>query len=231
MNLGAVIVTPRPAVPSGLSQQTRYASLEIAAGSLLAASFSALDEAVFVLNAYGEILSLSAGARVWISGSTLLEVRAQRLVASDPLVRPRLEAAIVQACRGPSSAGRKTWISAISLGEADHSTKVRVAAIPETRWFTRFGPVALVLIDSRRNSSGDMLGRQFDLSPAELSICEAIGRGQSVKQIALARQVSIGTVRGQLKIVFSKTGVHRQSELVALISRQETKGPLPFALG
>ena len=41
----------------------------------------------------------------------------------------------------------------------------------------------------------------------------------SPQEIAEAAGVSIGTVRSHMKALFSKTGTHRQAELVALLTR------------
>jgi DNA-binding CsgD family transcriptional regulator len=46
-----------------------------------------------------------------------------------------------------------------------------------------------------------------------------VATGSSPEEIAGEMQVSRETVRNQIKAIFGKTGTHRQSELVALISR------------
>jgi DNA-binding CsgD family transcriptional regulator len=57
----------------------------------------------------------------------------------------------------------------------------------------------------------------FDLTPAEARIARAIGNGDSAADIATATGRAAQTVRGQLKAILAKTGLHRQSELVGLL--------------
>ncbi|MBT0963865.1 helix-turn-helix transcriptional regulator [Denitromonas iodatirespirans] len=59
----------------------------------------------------------------------------------------------------------------------------------------------------------DLLG----LTPAEGQLVSALVEGKTLEESARLRGVSIGTVRGQLKQVFSKTGVSRQAELVRVV--------------
>jgi DNA-binding CsgD family transcriptional regulator len=40
-----------------------------------------------------------------------------------------------------------------------------------------------------------------------------------LEEIAAANDVSLGTVRSQIKAVFAKTHTHRQAELVGLLTR------------
>jgi DNA-binding CsgD family transcriptional regulator len=58
----------------------------------------------------------------------------------------------------------------------------------------------------------------FDLTPAEANVAQGISGGKTVEDIATATGVAVGTVRQQLKSVFSKTGVSRQAELVGMLA-------------
>jgi GAF domain-containing protein len=61
---------------------------------------------------------------------------------------------------------------------------------------------------------------KFSLTAAEAFIALGIARGETLLSIAEARGITIATARTQLKSVFSKLGAHRQSQLVALLSRK-----------
>lgn len=65
--------------------------------------------------------------------------------------------------------------------------------------------------------TADLLSGLFDLSVAEASVARAIASGQSLQEIAWAREVSLETVRTQLKGVLAKTGTRRQIDLVRLL--------------
>lgn len=57
--------------------------------------------------------------------------------------------------------------------------------------------------------------QDFGLTAAEVQVVGPLCQGQSAAMIAQARQVSVTTVRNQIKSVMVKVGVHRQSELLA----------------
>jgi DNA-binding CsgD family transcriptional regulator len=63
----------------------------------------------------------------------------------------------------------------------------------------------------------DLLARSFDLTPAESKLAALIGNGLTLADAARQFNVSIATVRNQLKAVFLKTETRRQSDLVLLI--------------
>lgn len=63
-----------------------------------------------------------------------------------------------------------------------------------------------------------LLEALFDLTAAEAKVASQLVEGQSVSEIALRQGVASNTVRMQLKSIFAKTGVHRQAELVGLLT-------------
>jgi DNA-binding CsgD family transcriptional regulator len=72
----------------------------------------------------------------------------------------------------------------------------------------------------------------FDLTPAEARVARGIAAGSTVEDFARETHLAVGTVRQQLKSVFSKTGVSRQAELVAILVgsalRSSGNGPRCF---
>lgn len=61
--------------------------------------------------------------------------------------------------------------------------------------------------------------RHFGLTPAEFRLCHALADGMSLRACAQAWHRSYETLRSQLKAILSKTGTHRQIELLALLDR------------
>jgi DNA-binding CsgD family transcriptional regulator len=59
----------------------------------------------------------------------------------------------------------------------------------------------------------------FGLTRSEALLANALVNGRTLQQIAVAHNVSLNTIRTQLKSVLIKTGTNRQSELVALLLR------------
>ena len=57
----------------------------------------------------------------------------------------------------------------------------------------------------------------YGMTPAEAHLTEALVNGQSLKQYAEVRCVSMNTVRTQLKAAAAKTGAKRQADLVRIV--------------
>lgn len=61
----------------------------------------------------------------------------------------------------------------------------------------------------------------FGLTASEAAIAIALSQGLSLPEIAATREVSVLTIRTQLKVAADKLGCRRQAEVVALIARLE----------
>jgi len=71
----------------------------------------------------------------------------------------------------------------------------------------------------RIEADQDILAQALDLTPAEARLAALLARGLSIEAAAAELRVAQQTTRNQLKSIFAKTGVHRQSELVSLIAQ------------
>ena len=67
--------------------------------------------------------------------------------------------------------------------------------------------------------SEELVAALFGLSRAEARLALGVLQGLSVAEHARANGVGIATVRSQMHSIFTKTGVRRQAQLVALLSR------------
>ena len=79
---------------------------------------------------------------------------------------------------------------------------------------------ALVLIvdaASRARIDPDLVQALFGLSPAESKIAALLAAGRTLRQIAVETDRRYGTVRMQLKSIFSKLGASRQVEVVQTV--------------
>ena len=61
--------------------------------------------------------------------------------------------------------------------------------------------------------------RAFDLTPAEARLVSLLATGLSVDAAAERLNIARETARNHLKSAFSKTGTHRQAELIGLIAQ------------
>jgi DNA-binding CsgD family transcriptional regulator len=87
----------------------------------------------------------------------------------------------------------------------------------------------LLLLDPDRVVDGDRgsLAMLLGLTPAETGLAMLLGQGLSLGDAAAALGVRMPTVRAQLRAIFAKTGVTRQSELVRVILNYAAAGAVP----
>ena len=79
--------------------------------------------------------------------------------------------------------------------------------------------VVLTTIGGRARPAPAPLMSLFGLTPAEARLASTLAGGLDPARAAQEIGVSRVTARNQLRTIFAKTGTHRQSELVALLSR------------
>ena len=81
-------------------------------------------------------------------------------------------------------------------------------------------PTAIVFIrapEMLRNANATVLESCFDLTAAEATLVLKLVQGMALEVIAAELDLSLNTVRTQLKSAMVKTGTRRQGELIALI--------------
>ncbi|TCN30207.1 helix-turn-helix transcriptional regulator [Sinorhizobium americanum] len=83
------------------------------------------------------------------------------------------------------------------------------------------GQAVALLIDPETRPTPGQAAIQacFSLSAAEAKLAYRLAVGVTLEEAAMACGISYETARNHLKAVFSKTGTHRQPELVILLSR------------
>jgi DNA-binding CsgD family transcriptional regulator len=100
-----------------------------------------------------------------------------------------------------------------------------IPATPSVQAAEMEGEAWIILseLDVRQPHSADMFlslaADLFHLSKAEARVAYWVARGQPVEAIAGRLSTKTGTVRNQLKSIFQKTGVTRQTELAVLLAR------------
>ncbi len=64
----------------------------------------------------------------------------------------------------------------------------------------------------------DLLRQIFRLTPSEIVLTSQLTRGLSLSEAADETRISRETARSHLKAILRKTGTHRQSELMGLLT-------------
>lgn len=127
----------------------------------------------------------------------------------------RLQALLRQAA-GHDGKRRAGWLRLDGIDGGELLVTPVAAEAACNRAFQR--PLVLLTLP-RQALTGALLAELFGLTPAEQRLGERLLQGLTPEQCAQQLQVSINTVRSQLRALFRKTHTSRQSELVNLLAR------------
>jgi DNA-binding CsgD family transcriptional regulator len=81
-------------------------------------------------------------------------------------------------------------------------------------------PVAAVIVrdtESQTEIRPELLQQLYGLTRAEARVVTELARGKRLTEVAQTLNVSVNTVRNQLKQAFAKTSTNRQADLVSLV--------------
>jgi DNA-binding CsgD family transcriptional regulator/PAS domain-containing protein len=177
---------------------------------------------VFVLDSSGRVTFVNpAGKRLLGNGLALVK---DRLLVRDALERSALEAMIQQASH-PASATNDQRPILIHRPEDKRPLVVYVlptgpSSHPATQFLAHACAIVLAIDPEAGEPADPALVRDvLNLTLGEARMAALVGSGLAPQEAAERLGITQDTARSVLKHVFSKTGVSRQSELVALLSR------------
>ena len=176
------------------------------------AMLDALPQAVFGLDASGNLAFVNAsGDRLLARGDCLRSV-AGRLVAPVAAHQQRLDALIADAIAG--GCGGTLRIGRIGSGP---SCAVRVSPIHGGECGRLLRPSVLVVVSDPVGTADldeELLRELYGLTPAEAHAAATLLDGHSIHSAAQRLGIAPETMRSHLKSVFRKMGVSRQQDLV-----------------
>lgn len=182
-------------------------------GRALHATLDLLDHAVYTLAADGLIIASNRAADALLRRSDALLLRRRRIAARDP----RTDAGLQVALRA-AGAREATRASAVVLHrERGAPYMASIAAI----WTGEQRQIVMIVTDPHGRDAGlaDRIRIFYGLTVAEADIVLGLVDGKAIEAVAHDRAVSLATVRSQLKAIYLKMNVSRQSELVAQVAR------------
>jgi DNA-binding NarL/FixJ family response regulator len=180
------------------------------------ASLDRLGVTAFIVNANGTVHQQNDRARNLLAGDEAVSVANSRLRFSDPALNTTLETALHKA----TQPARRSSLFPVRAGK-NEVYEVNVSPLQPAKDGERVPalPLALVVI-ARPRPDAERIARRvrrlYGLTEAEARVVAALTLGETVKQIAVAHGVRVSTVRAQVRSIFEKTGVHRQTDLVRL---------------
>ena len=206
--------------PYALSAVRLQRALEHQGALMVAGALDQMTTAAILCDGAGRVCATTSAAEERLRRSFRLILRDSRVFASRADENKMLAGAIKDALNGGSEKGAvaRFWLR----GEAGHldSEICEVFALPRREWSLGFEPRVLIILrwpTSVAGESRELIQDLWNLSAAETAIAMLLAQGYSRDQIAASRATSPATVHSQLKSLFRKADVSRESELVALI--------------
>jgi DNA-binding CsgD family transcriptional regulator len=173
-------------------------------------------------DANGHIIRLNRAAEDLLDRKSAVRVRHNIIRASCTTANQALGAALSLAARADAFGGKGGSVVKLSN---DEDLPVLAHVLPLAGASAQDRPerpaaVAIFIQDSDNiPESVRLLATAYRLSPAETRLLFTILGGRNLAEAATELNVSASTVKTQLKAIFRKTGVNRQSELILLASR------------
>lgn len=212
------------AVQARSSRDNVDAERRVYAGTLERLAVGALT-----LDRKAQVLNINHAAHEILAARDGIGLVQRRLQATKAAESRELTALIEQAIAGSQHEGHDV-AGAMSITRPSGRSKlgILVRTVPLSEWSE--SPVraaAFVVLrdpETRFNASQSMLKRLYGLTPAESGLTAKLLDGLSVEEAAEALQISRHTARSQLRGIFAKTGVTRQTELM----RKLLRGVIPL---
>lgn len=179
-------------------------------------AFAASNTAAVLVDRYGRIFEANASAERLLSGE--IRLKNGKLVhepeASFPALERALSRILNQAKAGlhfPVPLPRKERGPLLAYPSRLQRTMGNALADCQAI-------IVLVDPDSRKNPAETTLRSVYKLSGAEARLAIQLSTGEALDKVAERLNISKETSRTQLKSIFAKLAVHRQAELVAVLS-------------
>jgi DNA-binding CsgD family transcriptional regulator len=207
-----------------LSQRlTEVATLSTAVGRIALSSatnaLNAVRQPALAIDRSGLVLDANSGAVALFDADFLIKNR--RLVVQDAAARSCLEKLTDRLRLMPDTAPIPGEPIVVRRREKS-ALIIRVLPIHGAARTPFLGARALLVlttVEPKLRPTAALLSKAFGLTPAEARLASIIAEGLSPERAAEELSISKVTARNQLRLIFEKTDTHRQSELVALLSR------------
>lgn len=194
---------------------------------LLAASLDRIAVGILLLDRKQKLLHANQTGRLYCAGDGLRLGHGGRLSATNPKDRRALHAClsgIFEVAEAPDMA--------LSVARAEGKplslliSRIEVNRSP----YIPAETAVLILIkapEDRPRHAGRLLAGHYGFTAAEIRLLEALTEGKSLTDYAADANVSVNTVKVQLRALLAKTETGRQSELLLWLSTQAASFSAP----
>lgn len=180
-----------------------------------------VDTGAVVVDRSCRVVQINAQAEEILRDRSVFRVVGGRLFLQDPLLHERLSRTVQASIE--TAAGTPEPPDAVMAVPRRDRLPLTLSATPlrPRGLLAPVRPLALILMrDPERPALAvNCLRNLFGLTRMEAVVAADLGSGRSLEDIARRRGIGLATARAHLKRILSKTGTHRQAEVVALITR------------
>ncbi|HEY8382522.1 MAG TPA: helix-turn-helix transcriptional regulator [Microvirga sp.] len=201
---------------------TRLSVTENFANDLSAAT-ECLAYGIITLDAEARVTYVNAAARHLLGAE--LAIKQGQLRAASARDQDRLDRLVAAGLSGPSLSP----VASVFLTNAQGRASLLVQAVPvrrrhQQRWQEmgfKAGGLMLLVQSLSVAHAGSIVPhlQRMGLTPAQARVAELVGAGNSPREAAEELGTTEGTIRTQLKAVFSRLGLTRQTELAILVTK------------
>lgn len=179
-----------------------------------------LPVGMIFLGANGNVAFMNRSASSLVAERDGLLATSEGLRAEQPAESCLLEKAIREACATLRGKGLSAGGTVMISRRARPPLQVQISPINSSVIGTSETIAAVAFINDptrRQRPAQQVLQVLYGLTPAECRVALLLSDGRSPREISQTIGVSFHTVRSQMKSIFARTGVRRQSELVRLL--------------
>lgn len=193
--------------------------------SCVAGANAALDHieiGVIAIDGKGRVIFLNHRAESILRNQEWIAIRHGKLTATNSVQAAPLEALTASAAL--TGAGRSTQApDAMTINGKRTLRPLLITVTPfrSSCFMTEKHPCALIFLtdpSSKPAARANITSSLFGLTPAECRLADLLLEELEIGATADRMHLTIGTARFMLKSIFQKTGTHRQSQLIRLLS-------------
>jgi len=181
-----------------------------------------LTHGVILLDELGKVLWANRMATDLIKRGDGFSLRSGSLCAANPQDNNKLSQCVRAALAARAGKGsRVSGVFSVSRPSQARSFAVSISPLCKGIPFVH-APAAIVFVDdpkSKCEATPDVLRALYGLTVREATLAALLLQGFDLRESAEQLAVSMNTVRTYLRLIFEKTGTHRQAELVRHLQR------------
>ncbi len=192
-----------------------------------------LGVAGFLLDGLGRVTQPNRTAATLFAGKEGIAVRQGRLVLGSEDAQRRLGELLARARNAVDAQdqdrARLPEVITVSRGPGSPSLAIAARILRSPADLRSDHAPAVAVYVSRPDQGGAVpaavIRQLLGLTPAEAELAARLGHGATIDEAAHGLGITRATARTQLYSIFRKTGLHRQSELVSLITQTSARLP------